>query len=111
MQVYVLNILSGENHSVVLQCVEKSTGNCLNVHITDVVNEVTAAPISERAITMDRLEEEVLTTYKNSLVPIVGEKLSQWENRTVCYDSRNPKEMGQSKSGLFFIFYTTRPDL
>ncbi|KAI5130020.1 DNA polymerase alpha subunit A [Nematocida parisii] len=102
MQVYVLNILSGENHSVVLQCVEKSTGNCLNVHITDVVNEVTAAPISERAITMDRLEEEVLTTYKNSLVPIVGEKLSQWENRTVCYDSRNPERNGAVQKRLIF---------
>ncbi|KAI5147367.1 DNA polymerase alpha subunit A [Nematocida ausubeli] len=102
MRVHVLNILYGENYSAVIQCVDEKTNASVNLQVVEIVNELVATPTSERTVVMNRLEEKVLHTYKDSLVPINGDKLCQWEKRTVCYDSRHPENNGKEGARLIF---------
>ncbi|KAI5191763.1 DNA polymerase alpha subunit A [Nematocida minor] len=102
MRIYILNIAPSGGHAVALQGLEKSTGSSISIQVEGIVNEVTAAPLSEKPELMEKLENEVLKRYGSELVPLDGATLCRWEDRSICVDGKKPEQSGATEKRLIF---------
>ncbi|KAH9385428.1 DNA polymerase alpha subunit A [Nematocida major] len=101
MDVHVLNITACQGDSVSLQCIRSDNGQNITILVTDIVNEISAAPITEEGPSMSRLESEVSEVFSSSLVPVSKERACVWDLRSICLD-RDTMQRGKPEKRLIF---------